>query len=125
MRIGVDIGGTKCSVVLGNEKEIVRKIYFETTTFDETIHNIQAAIHALGKADAIGISCGGPLDMKSGTIQSPPNLIGWDNVPITQYLSNIFNIYPIFSISPHICVTMPMPAHWQNIATDMAEVLII
>ena len=95
MRIGVDIGGTKCSVVLGNDKKIVRKIYFETTTFDETLQNIQTAIHALGKADAIGISCGGPLDMKNGIIQSPPNLIGWDNVPITQYLSNIFNI-PVY-----------------------------
>ena len=92
MRIGVDIGGTKCAVVLGNEKEIVRKIYFETTTYEKTIANIQSAIHSLGKAEAIGISCGGPLDMKTGVIQSPPNLIGWNNVPITQYLSNVFNI---------------------------------
>lgn len=40
----------------------------------------------LSKADmcGIGISCGGPLDGKSGLILSPPNLPGWDRVPITD-----------------------------------------
>ncbi len=93
MRIGVDIGGTKCAVVLGDQKEIVQKIYFETTTPQETLFNIKEAILALGgNAEAIGISCGGPLDAKNGIIQSPPNLIGWNNIPITQQLSQLFKI---------------------------------
>ncbi|MBR7161570.1 MAG: ROK family protein, partial [Clostridia bacterium] len=93
MKIGVDIGGTKCAVVLGDENGIARKIRFETKGHEETVSEIQKAIIALGgKADAIGISCGGPLDAKKGLIQSPPNLIGWDNIPITRILSEAFGI---------------------------------
>ena len=38
--------------------------------------------------DAIGISCGGPLSSKKGEILSPPNLPGWDEVRIVEYLEN-------------------------------------
>jgi glucokinase len=40
----------------------------------------------------IGISCGGPLNSKTGTIYSPPNLPGWDNVPITKIFSDEFGV---------------------------------
>lgn len=33
---------------------------------------------------SVGISCGGPLDPVRGIIQSPPNLPGWCDVPITE-----------------------------------------
>ena len=36
------------------------------------------------KIDAIGISCGGPLDSKKGIIMCPPNLPDWDNVPLVE-----------------------------------------
>jgi len=32
-----------------------------------------------------GISCGGPLDSIAGIVQSPPNLPGWDDVPIVRW----------------------------------------
>ena len=32
----------------------------------------------------VGISCGGPLDTNEGLVLSPPNLPGWDAVPIVQ-----------------------------------------
>ena len=93
MKIGVDIGGTKCAVVLGDEKNILRKIQFETKDPTNTIYNIEKAISAMGKnVDSIGISCGGPLDAKSGVILSPPNLIGWDRIPIASRLSNVFKV---------------------------------
>ena len=92
MRIGVDIGGTKCAVVLGDENDIARKIRFETTTKDETIENIIEAIRSLGGGSSIGISCGGPLDAKKGMILSPPNLIGWDEVPIVRIMEETFGV---------------------------------
>lgn len=93
MRIGVDIGGTKCAVVLGDQEGIAKKIYFETTTPQETLRNIEEAILSLSnEAEAIGISCGGPLDAKKGIILSPPNLIGWNNIHITEHLSQLFKI---------------------------------
>ena len=92
MKIGVDIGGTKCAVVLGNTNGIIKKIRFATTTYKETMENIRRAIREMGDFDAIGISCGGPLDSKKGLILSPPNLPGWDHIPITDMLSEEFGV---------------------------------
>ena len=92
MKIGVDIGGTKCAVVLGDENGIAKKIKFSTTNYTETIQNIIKAIHEIGKGDAIGISCGGPLDAENGVILSPPNLPGWDDIRITEMLQAEFHI---------------------------------
>lgn len=94
--IGIDIGGTKCAVTLGNEQgEVLEKVYFETTTCSETLQQIIQAVRSLGTCDAIGISCGGPLNAQTGVILSPPNLPGWDAVPITQMLETEFGV-PVF-----------------------------
>lgn len=94
--IGVDIGGTKCAITLGNENgEVLKKIYFETTDVSETIDNIMEGVRELGSCDAIGISCGGPLDSKTGVIMSPPNLPGWDNIRIVSMLETEFHT-PVF-----------------------------
>ncbi len=92
MKIGIDIGGTKCAVVLGDDTHIEKKIKFATTTCEETIQNIIAAVSQIGDGDTIGISCGGPLDAKRGVILSPPNLVGWDNIHITDILSEKFGV---------------------------------
>ena len=50
--IGIDIGGTKCAVVSGNKNgEILDKIRFETTTPQETIQNIKAAVEKIGTCE--------------------------------------------------------------------------
>lgn len=92
--IGVDIGGTKISIVKGNERgEITQKIRFETALSPkECIQKIIDTVKTLGQADAIGISCGGPLDVKQGLILSPPNLPGWDAVPIVSLLEEATSI---------------------------------
>lgn len=84
--LGIDIGGTKCAVVLGNaEGEILQKRVIPTTTAEETLVRIFAALDTLkDQAVAVGISCGGPLDEARGLILSPPNLPGWDAVPIVE-----------------------------------------
>jgi glucokinase len=101
---GVDIGGTKCAVTLGlPEKQGIRildKFRFQTTDVDGTIRDIKAALRELlakngleaGAISAIGISCGGPLDSRTGVIMSPPNLPGWDNIPIVRILSEEFGV---------------------------------
>lgn len=92
MFTGIDIGGTKCAVIVGDENGIVQKIKFPTTTVDETLKNIFDAVEKLGANDSIGISCGGPLDSKRGVIMSPPNLPGWDNIEIVKMLKERFNV---------------------------------
>lgn len=96
MYLGIDIGGTKCAVVLGNEKgEILRKVRFETMDKDSTIERLVEITREMGEFQSIGISCGGPLDSKKGVIMSPPNLVGWDNVPICEILRNEFSV-PVY-----------------------------
>lgn len=90
--IGIDIGGTKCAVVKGDGSGVCDKIRFETTTKDETLDRIFAAVRGLMPALAIGISCGGPLDEERGIIMSPPNLPGWDDVHIVEMLEKEFGI---------------------------------
>ena len=79
--IGIDIGGTKCAVVLGNERgEIVRKLRFPTQGRDETLKRIFESADELraDRAAAIGVSCGGTIYSRNGVILGPPNLPGWD-----------------------------------------------
>ena len=96
MYLGIDIGGTKCAVVLGNEKgEILRKVRFETMDKDSTIEKLIEIAREMGEFQSIGISCGGPLDSKKGVIMSPPNLVGWDNVPVCEILKNEFPV-PVY-----------------------------
>jgi len=99
--LGIDIGGTKCAVILGAIVEgsikIISKRTFPTESlngFDYTINNIYKHIDELlfetkilpHDIAACGISCGGPLDSKKGIIMSPPNLPGWNNIPIVELI---------------------------------------
>ena len=92
--IGVDIGGTKCAVTRGVGTRIDAKLRFDTSERDITIAAIFDAVERLmaPDVDAIGVSCGGPLDAVRGVILSPPNLPGWDDVYITERLSERFGI---------------------------------
>ena len=92
MYIGIDIGGTKCAVVSGDENgNILDKVRFDTTDVKDTLNNILVAVEKLGKAKTIGISCGGPLDSDMGIIMSPPNLPGWDDIHIVDIIEERFN----------------------------------
>jgi len=88
--LGVDVGGTKTAVCRATaDGRIDQRREFATTGPDETLVAVVNAARALGSDyTGIGISCGGPLDAHRGIIQSPPNLPGWDEVPITGYLSD-------------------------------------
>ena len=102
--LGIDVGGTKCAVILGEKENagisLIDKDKFPTTTVNETIEGIISLVeeimkkHALSSENilAIGISCGGPLDSEKGIVMSPPNLPGWDNIPIVEIIQKRFGI---------------------------------
>jgi glucokinase len=101
--LGIDIGGTKIAVIYAQEKdgiELVDKVTFPTGQVDDTIREIFARLgelmekHGLneGNTHAIGISCGGPLNSEQGVVMSPPNLPGWDNIPIVDMVKERFHI---------------------------------
>ena len=90
MLLGVDVGGTKCALILSdNNGAICTRQMTETKDLQTTLDWILQGAKALSaqhKIDAVGVSCGGPLDSHTGHILSPPNLPGWDDVPITDLL---------------------------------------
>lgn len=92
MLTGIDIGGTKCAVLTGDGENIIERISFPTTNVTDTLSAIYAAVEKVGCGDAIGVSCGGPLDSERGVILSPPNLPGWDNIDIVRELTQRFSV---------------------------------
>lgn len=92
MLTGIDIGGTKCAVLTGDGENIIERIAFPTTNVTDTLSAIYAAVEKVGCGDAIGVSCGGPLDSERGVILSPPNLPGWDNIAIVRELVQRFSV---------------------------------
>ncbi len=102
--LGIDIGGTKCAVIFGIDTDgvisIADKVRFDTTDVQTTIGRIlselkgMCARHSLDASNTrgIGISCGGPLDSRKGIVMSPPNLPGWDNIPIVKLVEDATGI---------------------------------
>ena len=125
--LGIDIGGTKCAVILGKgelsentENFIIDKIKFST----EVNRGWKAVLsEILEKGDellsrnnvnntdliGVGISCGGPLDSKKGTINCPPNLPDWDNVPIVKIVSEHFGVRSVLHNDANACAV----AEWR------------
>lgn len=98
---GVDIGGTKCAVLVGRENngtlEILEKERFATGLQmppDEVMGKVTAILdrYAGYHPEGIGISCGGPLDSRAGTVECPPNLPLWDHVPVCDMLASRYHI---------------------------------
>lgn len=119
--IGVDIGGTKCAVTYGeqhrNEVAIRDKVHFLTTGPEETLAQLKASVRTVMQRNgldrentrAIGISCGGPLDSRTGVVMSPPNLPGWDHVPIVEIFRQEFGIRTAIHNDANACAL----AEWQ------------
>ena len=91
MLLGVDIGGTKCALILAeNDGTICSRVATATTDVNATLKWILEGAKTLSqknKIESVGVSCGGPLDSSKGLILSPPNLPGWDEIPITKLLT--------------------------------------
>jgi glucokinase len=111
--LGIDIGGTKCAVIEGDASFSIRKkIVFSTHTergwkaiVEEIGCHIDSLISELSGHHfiKIGISCGGPLDSKAGMIYSPPNLPGWDAVPVTKIFSERYKIPAVLQNDANAC----------------------
>lgn len=96
--IGFDVGGTKCAMSVGECAEdsvkIIRREEFPTAglTWQQTLERFAELAASVGKFDNVGISCGGPLDSATGVVMSPPNLPGWDDVPVVKFFADRFGV---------------------------------
>lgn len=119
--LGLDIGGTKCAVVVGDRRSQaeVRRAFPTRVERgpEEIIDELVACAGELledptvrGSAvAAVGISCGGPLDSRNGTVLSPPNLPGWDHVPLTAMVSERLGLPTFLQNDANACAL----AEWQ------------
>lgn len=94
--LGFDIGGTKSAVLIGTAKgEILDRIEWRTDSargpqplIAEALENAHALEERHGHPTGAGVSIGGPMDATRGIIHSPPNLPGWDAIPLKDILED-------------------------------------
>lgn len=105
--IGLDIGGTETAVVRGDRGgHIQERLQFATrtergfaATYDELCASVDQLLaqarRANARIEALSVSVGGPLDIGRGVVKSPPNLPGWDDIPLEQMLAERFGL-PVY-----------------------------
>jgi glucokinase len=100
--IGVDLGGTKICTGVVNESG---KLLFSTEVSTDARDGLTAVLgrifstieYVMQRVDrrqflGIGIAAPGPLDYHKGELLSPPNLPGWDAVPLRDIVSERFGL---------------------------------
>jgi glucokinase len=99
--IGVDLGGTQIRTAVLRGATLLSRISILTgaaTQPDNVLPRIYEAIQealdkanvSLGQVVGIGVAAPGPLDSKTGIVFSPPNLPGWDGIPLRDLLAERF-----------------------------------
>ena len=105
--LGIDIGGTKTSVCLGDEKgDIIASERMPTGTPDGPERCMARMIElarqllsrsgtALADIAAVGLSAPGPVSLRDQIMLEPPNMKGWVNVPLVRVFREAFT-RPVF-----------------------------
>jgi glucokinase len=114
--LGFDIGGTKLAVVVGDETgRIAARRRRPIAASGDPRRDLDAMV-ADGRAllaeagvrpealRGVGVAAPGPVDPGRGTVESPPNLVGWKSVPVVQTFADAFGV----------------PAHLENDADAAA-----
>src|SRR3954462_94546 len=96
MLLGIEIGGTKLQLVLGNQTgKIIRR---ERCAVDKSRggegirEQIRAAIPKLAAEDtiqAVGVGFGGPVDWRTGRICCSHQIQGWSEFGLGDWLKQI------------------------------------
>lgn len=98
--LGFDIGGTKTAVSAGTLAADILARTVHPSHADAGFESMWTAMVApaeeliadLGHPVAIGVSVGGPVDTDRGIVYSPPNLPGWDAIPLKDRLVRQFGL---------------------------------
>ncbi|NLB38165.1 MAG: ROK family protein [Clostridiales bacterium] len=110
---GLDIGGTKCALAVGDRAgNTLGRWQVDTADYpawDTLVEALLDKAQGAPKPVAVGVSCGGPLDARRGLILSPPNLPGWDEVPITKWLTQRLDVPAYLQNDANACAL----AEWR------------
>ena len=95
--VGFDIGGTKCAVSTGRERdggiEILSRDEVPTPAAQEDAMTLMCRM-ARSQAGSeeilgVGLSAGNPMDAAKGMLLNPPNLPGWTGVSLTGWAEEV------------------------------------
>lgn len=100
---GIDLGGTKIGVSLGDrDGRVLQQDRFDTDQSRTPTDLLQESVERLrrlcvaqglaGSADlaeleAVGMACPGPLDYEAGCLLEVPNVPGWQRFPLRTWLA--------------------------------------
>ena len=114
--IGYDIGGTKCAGSVGKVDDSITLLgRYEVPTTKNPLETLAALEEQTRKwidaypVEAIGVSCGGPLDSKKGQLYQVANLPGWDNFKIVEHLEQKFGKKTHLQNDANACA----PVEWK------------
>jgi glucokinase len=103
--VGIDLGGTQIRACLADRDGAILRQAQRLTQAREgpaaVLERIKGTIReVLGDtppADVlgIGIASPGPLDPRTGVVIAPPNLLGWDHVPLADIMQEEFGL-PVY-----------------------------
>ncbi len=120
---GIDIGGTKCAVVLGKSSAtgitILDRLEIPTESFKGPKYIINRLVSAMielirrnemsiDEICSVGISYGGPLNA-NGIIMDTPNLPGWEGIPIADHFATLLGIRVLAQNDANACAL----AEWK------------
>ncbi|WP_079477993.1 ROK family protein [Halobacillus salinus] len=99
VHIGIDLGGTNVRVASVTDNGEVEEMMQEATEAEQgsryTIEKMIRMVESISEGkqiEGIGIGAPGPLDPARGVILDPPNLPGWDEVPIVKHFADHFDV---------------------------------
>lgn len=104
--IAVDLGGTQLRVAVVQGSQVLAKVRVltgESPLPDSIVSRISSGIdQVLEEAEigieqvaGLGVGVAGPLDGRTGVVFAPPNLSGWNNVPLRAMLQKYYGNLPI------------------------------
>lgn len=100
--VAVDIGGTQIRAASYPQDSLtpykINRTATQTpnkTPLDRLEETILSVLPVQENVAGIGIAVAGPVDSHRGIVLTAPNISGWDNLNLKEYLENRFNI-PVF-----------------------------
>lgn len=102
--LGIDLGGTKVACALGDARGGIRAHLRRPTEpsgdprrdVERLAEDLRTLVReaglGLGDVARIGVSVPGPYDPGSGRVLRPPNLPGWEDVPVRDWLQELLGL---------------------------------
>ena len=113
--LGIDIGGTKTAVCVGDEtgkviatERVMMRDIDGLDAYKDTLNEMITRVTAeagtpLESIDQVGISAPGPLNVQRGVLLEPPNNPTWKNVPIVDMVRDLTSRPVAFNNDGNAC----------------------